>query len=168
MRARIEMELEDVPGQLVKVLDPISRLGINIQNVVHKREEKTPLGRVPVTVILEVEGKERLEMVIDEIEELGARITRVGEERTAARAVILLIGDVIQTDIRDSIERLNSIEGARISDLSLAVGGSGEESSARVIIEATSQEVLQSAILRMREIADEKDLLAIEPLGVVS
>ncbi len=164
MRARIEMELEDTPGQLVKVLDPISRYGANIQNVVHKREEMTPLGKVPVTVILEVKEKDRLDKILDEIEEVGARITRVGEEEAAVRAVLLLVGDIIKTDIRDSVERLNSIEGAKVSDLSLAIGDSGEDSSARVIIWATTQDSLETAVSRLEEIADEKDLLLIEPL----
>lgn len=164
MRVRIEMELEDTPGQLVKVLDPISRYGANIQNVVHQREEKTPLGKVPVTVILEIKDKERLEKVLEELEELGARITRVGEQEAADRAVILLVGDIIQTDIRDSVERLNSIEGSRVSDLNMAVGRPGEPSSARIIIEATNKEDLKSATSKLREIADEKDLLVIEPL----
>lgn len=165
MRARIEMELDDVPGQLVKVLEPISNLGANIQNVVHKRDEKTPLGKVPVTVILELEERNRLDKIIDELKELGARIARVGEERAAARAVLLLVGDIINTDVRDSIERLNSVEGSRVSDLNMAVGESGEESSARIIIEATNQEALQSTISKLNEIADEKNLQVIEPLG---
>lgn len=165
MRVRIEMELEDVPGQLVKVLDPISRYGANIQNVVHERDKKTPLGKVPVMVVLEVKGKDRLEKIIDELKELGARIIRAGEEEASASAVMLLVGDIIQTDIRDSVNKLNSIEGARVSDLNLAVGDSGGESSARIIIEALSEESLQSAISRLREIAEEKDILVIESLG---
>jgi len=118
-----------------------------------------------VTVILEVEGKDRLDKVIDEIEEVGARVTRVGEEKATARAVILLVGDIIETDIRDSVGKLDSIEGARISDLNLAMGESDEESSARVIIQAVDEESLQSAVLKLEEVADEKDLLVIEPLG---
>ena len=164
MRSRIEMELEDSPGELVKVLEPISRCGANIQNVVHKREEKTPLGKVPVTVILEVKGKDMLEKILDEIKEAGARIARVGEDEVAAKSVNLMVGDIIQTDVRDTVEKLNSIEGARVSDLSLAVGKSGGESSARIIIEATSQENLDSALAKLREISAEKDLLLIEPL----
>lgn len=168
MRARIEMELDDIPGQLVKVLDPISRLGGNIQNVVHKREEKTPLGKVPVTVRLEVEGEERLSRIIDEIEDLGARVNRVGEEKAAAKAVIIIVGDIIQTDIRDSIEKLDSVKGARVSDLSLAMGESDEESSARITIEATDEKSLKSATSKLESVAEEKGLLLIEPLGVMT
>ncbi len=115
-------------------------------------------------MILEVEDDESLEKVLDEVEEVGARITRVGEEKAAARAVSILVGDIIQTDIRDSIGRLDSIEGARISDLNLAVGESDEESSARVIIQAKNEDSLEAATEKLKEIADEKDLLMIEPL----
>lgn len=164
MRVRIEMELEDTPGELVKVLDPISRYGANIQNVVHKREEMTPLGKVPVTVILEVKGEDRLDKIVEEIEGKGAKITRVGEEEAATRAVMLLVGELIQTDVPDSIEKINSIEGAKVSDISLAIGESENESAARVILWATDDKILQKAISRLKEIAEEKNLLAIEQL----
>ncbi|KXB06861.1 hypothetical protein AKJ52_01420 [candidate division MSBL1 archaeon SCGC-AAA382C18] len=160
----MEMELEDAPGELVKVLDPISRYGANIQNVVHKREEKTPLGKVPVTIILEVKEEQRLEEIVDEIKEAGARIARVGEEEVVAKAVNLLVGDIVKTDIKDTVERLNSVQGARVSDLNLAVGKSGGESSARLIFEATSKESLKNVTDKLEEIAKEKDLLVIEPL----
>lgn len=164
MRARIEMELEDTPGQLVKVLKPVSRYGANIQNVVHKREEMTPLGRVPVTVIFEVK-QDRLQKILDEVKEAGAKITRVGEEEAAVRAVVLLVGDIIGTDVRDSLDRINSIKGAKVSDLNLAIGESDEEHSARVIIWATDKEKLRSAVLKLKEIAEEKNLLVIDPMG---
>lgn len=165
MRTRIEMELEDAPGQLVKVLDPISKYGANIQNVVHKRDEKTPLGKVPVTLILDVKERERLDRILKEIKDVGARITQIGEEEVSAKAVLILVGDIIQTDIRDSVERLNSIDGARVSDFSLVVGKSGGESSARLLIEARDTDCLELALSKLQDISDEKDLLVIEPLG---
>lgn len=158
------MELEDVPGRLIKVLEPISRMGANIQNIVHKRDEKTPLGKIPITVLLELESEKILNKIVNELEELGARIVRVGEETAAASAVVLMVGNILQTDIKDSLLELNSVEGARISDLSMAMGESEEESSARLIIEAKSEEVLKETMQEMRKIADEKDLIMIEPL----
>ncbi len=165
MRARIEMELDDAPGELVKVLEPISRYGANIQNVVHKREEKTPLGKVPVTVIIKVKNEEQLEEIIEEIKAVGARIKMIGEEEVEARAVSLIVGDIIETDVKDTVEKLNSVEGTRVSDLNLAVGKSGEESAARLILESTDKENLQNVMDKLKEVADEKDLLVIEHLG---
>ncbi len=80
MRVRLEMELEDVPGQLVKALDPISKFGANIQSVVHQRERKTLLGRIPVTVILEVGDRARLNQMLRALKRMGTRITAVGEK----------------------------------------------------------------------------------------
>ncbi len=154
-----------MPGQLVNVLEPISRLGANIQNIVHKREEKTPLGKVPITILLELESKKLLDKIVEELEERGARIVRVGEEKAATSTVLLLIGDILQTDMRDSVLRLNSIDGARISNLSMAIGESDEENSARIIVEARNEEVLKKTVSRMKNIAKEKDLLLIETLG---
>lgn len=40
MRMDLVLELLDVPGQLVSVLEPISGLGANLVTVIHKRDAK--------------------------------------------------------------------------------------------------------------------------------
>ena len=40
MKMDLVLELMDVPGQLVSVLDPISGLGANLVTVIHKRDSK--------------------------------------------------------------------------------------------------------------------------------
>lgn len=165
MRARIEMELEDVPGQLVKVIDPISRFGANIQSVVHQREKKTPLGRVPVTVIFDVDDKEKLDRIVGSLKELGAHITRIGEKEAAFRDVALLVGHIVHTDIQDTVDRLNSLHGVRLSDLSLSVGKPGEDSAARVVIEVTDESGIKAALSELGKLAEEKGLLTIKSLG---
>ncbi|MCD6247866.1 MAG: ACT domain-containing protein [Hadesarchaea archaeon] len=164
MRVRIEMELEDVPGQLVKALEPISKFGANIQNVVHQRERKTPLGRVPVTVIFDVDDRERLDRILKELRDSGARITLVGEREGMVKKVVLLVGHIVHTNVRDTIDRVNSLEGVRISDLSLAMGGAGEESAARIIILADNEGRAEAALRLLDEIAAEKKLLVIKEM----
>lgn len=166
MRARIEMELEDVPGQLVKVLDPISRFGANIQSVVHRREKKTPLGRVPVTVIFDVDDKEKLERIVESLGELDVRIARIGEKEAAAKEVALLVGHIIHTDLQDTVDRLGSLKGVRVSDLSLSMGEPGEDSAARLVIEATDEDKVEAALSELDRVAEEKELLSIKSLGV--
>lgn len=165
MRVKIEMELEDVPGQLVKVLDPISRLGGNIQSVVHERERKTPLGRVPVTVIFEVDQRAKFGRILGAIREMGVRITRIGEREAMVKSDVVIIGHIIHTDIRDTIDRLNALRGVMVSDLSMAVGAPGEESVARMTIAADNEGRARAALSRLREIAARKKLLVIESLG---
>nr|QNO50795.1 hypothetical protein HMJGLFMP_00037 [Methanosarcinales archaeon ANME-1 ERB6] len=52
----VDIELTDVPGQLVLALKPVSDLGGNILSVLHQRDKKTPSGRIPVQLTLEIES----------------------------------------------------------------------------------------------------------------
>ena len=158
------MELEDVPGQLVKVLEPISRFGGNIRNVLHERERKTPLGRVPVRVVFEVDEKVKLNRIVGALRSMGVRITRVGEKEGAVRSTVLLVGHIIHTDIRDTIDRLNELRGMRISDLSLAMGAIGQESAARVTITVDDEARARVALSRLEKIAEGKKLLLVTSL----
>ncbi|MCK4405003.1 MAG: ACT domain-containing protein [Hadesarchaea archaeon] len=164
MLVRIVMELEDVPGQLLKALEPISRFGGNIQSIMHQRERKTPLGRVPVMLVFEVGERARLNRILAALRARGVRITQLGEREGAVRATALLIGHIIHTDIRDTIERLNALKGARVSDLSLAMGEPGQESAARMTITADDERRVNLALSNLQRIADRKKLLMITSL----
>lgn len=162
MRAELEMELEDVPGQLVKALEPISRFGGNILNVLHQRERKTPLGRVPVRVIFDVDERPKLNRIINALRKMDIRIIRVGE-RGGVRATVMLIGKAIHTELKGIVERVNQARGVRVIDLSLAMGP-GEESAARATLLADTKAKAVDALRRLGKIAAEKDLMLIQSL----
>ncbi len=159
------MELEDVPGELLKALEPISRFGGNIQSIMHQRERKTPLGRVPVMLIFEIGDRARLNRVLAALRARGVRVTQLGEREGAVRVTALLIGHIIHTDIRDTIDRLNALRGVRVSDLSLAMGEPGQESAARMTITADDERRVNSAISNLQRIASRKKLLMITSIG---
>jgi ACT domain-containing protein len=158
------MELEDVPGQLLRALEPIARFGGNIQSIMHQRERKTPLGRLPVMLVFEIRDKPRLNKVLAALRARGIAVTRLGESVRATKATALLIGHIIHTDIRDTVDRLNHLRGVRVSDLSLAMSELGKESSARVTITAEDETCANVALQKLREIAKRKNLLLITSL----
>ena len=164
MLVKIVMELEDVPGQLLKALEPISRFGGNIQSIMHQRERKTPLGRVPVMLVFEIRNKARMNQILNELKTRGVRVTQLGEREGAVRATALLVGHIIHTDIRDTIDRLNALKGVMVSDLSLAMGAPNKESAARMTITADGEKRADLAISVLRRIADRKKLLMITSL----
>ncbi len=165
MLIRIVMELEDVPGQLLKALEPISRFGGNIQSIMHQRERKTPLGRIPVMLVFEIGDRARLDRILATLRTIGVWVTQLGEREGAVKATALLIGHIIHTDIRDTIDRLNALKGVMVSDLSLAMGDSGKESTARITIAADDDKRANLAISNLQRIADRKKLLMITSLG---
>lgn len=69
MKMDLVLELMDVPGQLVSVLDPISGLGANLVTVIHKRDSKNEKGMIPVQLTLEGE-RDSLDRVIERFKEL--------------------------------------------------------------------------------------------------
>jgi ACT domain-containing protein len=79
----------------------------------------------------------------------------------------MLVGHIIHTDARDTIDRLNAIKGVRVSDMSLAMGGPKQESSARMTITADDGKRALSAVSMLKKIAEKKDLLLLTSLEAV-
>ncbi|MFQ5800292.1 MAG: ACT domain-containing protein [Candidatus Hydrothermarchaeales archaeon] len=166
MRIELDVELKDRPGQLVRALEPISRLGGNIISVVHIREELTKRGRVPVHFTIDVENGGILERILEELGERDIWISKVGEVKKKERIKVILIGHVVDTDIRDTIDRLNEIPGIMVADMALSMPNPQEETSALMDIEASRPEKIKTAISELESIAHEKSLVVIKSLGV--
>ncbi len=162
MRISLELELKDKPGQLVNALEPISRLGGNIVSVVHIREEIKG-ERVPVHVIFDVDNHGRLEKILKELEARDVLISKIGEEKKKGIISIMLIGHVVDTDLKDTLDRINEI-GAKVIDLDLEMPHPEKESSAKMNIEI-SEDIMKKKVFEVIEkIAEEKNLLVIKSL----
>jgi len=165
MLVKIVLELEDTPGQLLRALEPISRFGGNVKSIMHDREQKTPLGRLPVTLVFDIPSKVVLNRVISALRERGIRVIQLGEREAAVRKTVLLVGHIIHTDIRDTIDRLNRIKGVKVSDLDLAMGGPNRESAAAMTLSATDERAAERTLAVLSEISKKKGLLMITSLG---
>lgn len=165
MRVTLDLELKDVPGQLVMALTPISEYEGNIISIVHHHGDKTPRGTIPVSITFEI-LKENLSKLINKLEKLGVIIRRVGEERLIESISVILIGHIIHSDLRDTIDRIDTTGYAEVVDLAMSMPGVEKTSSARITINATGREELKKALMVLRNIAKEKDLLVIEPIQI--
>lgn len=164
MKVGLDLVLKDVPGQLVKALEPVSQYGGNIISIVHMREEIKG-GRVPVHVVVQVEP-ENLEKIIGELERRDIWVSNVGEIKKKQKLTVMLIGHVVDTDLRDTIDRINEIKGALVLDLGLAMPHPEKESSARMDIEISDPRKAKAVLRRLEEVARKKGLLVIRSMGV--
>ncbi len=164
MKVGLDLVLKDVPGQLVKALEPVSQYGGNIISIVHMREEIKG-GRVPVHVVVQVES-ENLEKIIGELERRDIWVSNVGEIKKKQKLTVMLIGHVVDTDLRDTIDRINEIKGALVLDLGLAMPHPEKESSARMDIEISDPRKAKAVLRRLEEVARKKGLLVIRSMGV--
>jgi ACT domain-containing protein len=159
MRTNLVLELLDVPGQLVEVLEPIGGLGANIVTVIHQRDVKTERGTVPVQITIEGD-EENLELVLKELEQLGISVIEIDGVLRKEKITTILIGNIVDRDVKDTMDQIDQLTGVRVADLDLKMAEEPLESSAKIIVEADygkRDEVMD----KIQKIADNKDFLVI-------
>jgi len=163
MRITMDLELKDIPGQLVNALVPISDAGGNIVSVVHHHAKRTPRGAIPIQVTFDYEGS--LDAVKFALESRDIKIARVNEAKLLEQRTVLIVGHIIHSDIRDTIDQIDKTGYAEVVDLAMSMPGINLKSSARIGISAAGKDEARKAMNLMRAIAKKKDLLIIEPIN---
>lgn len=163
MKISMDIELEDIPGQLVHALEPVSDFGGNIVSVLHQRDKKTPSGRVPVQLVVEIEEK-RLDKLVDGLKGKGMNVVRIGKERLKESMVVLLIGHIVHSDMRETIDSIDSTGFAEVVKLSLSMPGVDKKSSASVTLSAIGEDELNEALAILEEATNKKDIMVIAPI----
>jgi ACT domain-containing protein len=163
MRLSMDLELQDIPGQLMLALQPLRDSKANIISVVHHRDRKTPRGMIPVRFVVEMD-RSRLETVKKQLADSGISVVRAGEDRFIEAISVVLVGHILDSDLGDTVKRIDSTGFAEVMDLSLTMPGVDEPSSAYLRIRATGKTEIQKALTILREVGSEKKLLVIEPI----
>ncbi len=163
MRLSMDLELQDIPGQLMLSLEPFKTYKGNIISVVHHRDRKTPMGKIPVRLVFEID-KPNIDKVKNQLEKDGIVVARVGEDRFVEEMSVLLVGHVVHTDLGDTINRIDSTGFAEVEDLCLKMPGIEDPSSAYMRIRATGKEEIEKSLSILREVGLQKNLLVIEPI----
>ena len=159
MRMNLILEILDVPGQLVSILSPIGELGANLVTIVHKREIKAEEGKVPVQITLEGE-RENLQAVTDKFKEMGVNLLEVDDTIKKEKLSTILYGHIIDTDLRDSVDKINAVDGLVVSDLQLKLDGELKSTALLTIeLDVGKREIAYDKVM---EIAKEKDFLVID------
>jgi len=161
-RFEMEVAVPDKPGQLVRVLKPLSEVGGNVVSITHLREN----GEARVHIIFEAE-EEAARRFVKKVRELdGVKVLSLGGEPRFETDVVL-IGHIVDTDIKDTIDRINSVPGARVADVDLEMPDPEKESSAGFTVMYEREEALEDVVKTVEEIAEEKNLAVILPLEVI-
>lgn len=158
MRMDLVLELLDVPGQLVSVLEPISGLGANLVTVIHKRDFKNEQGMVPVQLTLEGE-QENLNNVVKRFEDLGITIVEMDGIVKKETVSTILYGHIVDKDVRDTMDRINALDGVYVVGFDIKLDG--ENKSTALINLETDFGQKKYVFDKISEIAEEKDLLMI-------
>ncbi|MFC6975351.1 amino acid-binding protein [Halomicroarcula sp. GCM10025709] len=160
----VRLELVDEPGELLRALEPIADNGGNLLSIFHERGNVTPRGHIPVEVDMEA-TPERFDGIVDALRDAGINVIQAGAERYSETLTVVLTGHLINTDLSDTLSRIQERTDATVTDLSLsAPEGTEDASSARIRL-ATEQNATESVMGTIRDLAEEKELRVIEPLA---
>jgi len=154
----LDLELNDKPGELIRTLIPISKLGINLFSVIHLRYKKTN-GRLPVRVVIDNVSSELLNKLVKSLEDMDIIITEINKKIIRKDLDLVVVGHVVDTDIKDTIDRLNKY--GLVSDLDLSMPDPFKESSARLNIVIDSDKI-NDLCNELDKLSKEKNLLFIK------
>ena len=160
----VRLELVDRPGELLRALGPIADEGGNLLSIFHERGNLTPRGHVPVEVDLEA-TPERFEAIVDALRAEDINVIRAGADRYGEAVTLLLVGHLVETDLSNTLARIEEATAASVTDFSLSAPEGAEDASSARLRLATEAGGADSAVAAVREIATEKDIRVIEPLA---
>jgi ACT domain-containing protein len=162
----MKLEMKDTPGQLVAALKPISAVGGNIIAVIHQRDTLSTAETLDVQIVLELpEGK--LDTLLGLLKEQGVSVVRIGEQRLLHQRSLILIGHLMHTDLSDTVDRIDRTGFAEVTEISLVMPAINEPSSARITVRSVNLDDMNRAFAILRNVAEQKQLLMIEPLEAV-
>lgn len=160
----VRLELVDEPGELLRALAPIANNGGNLLSIFHERGNLTPRGQIPVEVDLEA-TPERFDQVVEALRDAGVNVIQAGAERYSEELTVLLVGHLVESDLSDTLSRIEASGSASVADVSLsAPNGTDQVSSARLRLVMNTDGVTQ-AMETVRTVAADKQLRLIEPLA---
>ena len=158
---KLEIKLADRPGELSKVLDIIAKNKGNLFSVSHIREKKKE-GSVPVVIQLEA-SPEGFSGIVKDLESHGIEITDKaigGLEESQLTQEFILIGHVIDTDIKDTIYSICD-KDVMVKSLDISLKSLKDPSSVFAEIGARNVKALEAAMRRLEALAKKKKLLLI-------
>ena len=161
MDVKMDVELKDRPGQLLAALEPVSSLGGNIVSVIHHHKRKPSTGAIPVEIKFEIDSQKALDKIISALKEKDVRIVSVGKNIFLTSITLGLIGHIVHSDLKDTIERIDNLGFAQVVNISLSMPEIEKESSAIIVIELKSKSDLNKLKKQLETIAKEKDLSVI-------
>lgn len=161
MKVDMTLELKDVPGMLIRALEPISGHGGNIISVTHSRRKKF----VSVYITLHVRDKSSLDLIRKALQKQKIHISEINVEGrkyyTKKSLSFILVGHVIDTNIQDTIDQINTL--GMVSGIDVVMPSPEQKSS--VMVNVDVDEKRNGSLLKLvEEICAEKKFLLIRSL----
>ena len=158
----LEVKLPDIPGSLIDMIKPISQNGGNIYGILHNHD-KILNNMIPVTVWFDL-NEEHINLSIKKIQkdliEKNIEIIKISIGSKNQMMTVILSGHVFDTDITDTIKRLES-KKIKVLELQAKFSGFKEISNVKMKLEFPESMKKFELIHEIEKICKEKNLFLI-------
>jgi ACT domain-containing protein len=162
MKVDTVIRVKDVPGMLVKILEPIGKHGGNVVSITHSRTEKDV---VMVYVSFNVKDHSSLDLIIKDFEKEkihAAQISVEGRSYYVKKSFpFILVGHVIDKDMQDTIDRLNNV--GMVSTVEVMMTSPQQKSSVLMEVEVDGRKY-ETLMELLQKICAEKDFLLVRSI----
>jgi ACT domain-containing protein len=159
MKMKLEIELLDEPGQLIKAIEPVSNFGGNIREIEHLRDQKRE-NTLPVVITFDLDKEDELKNIIQALKKQNVSVIRAEPIRSMSKKTVILVGHVFATNIKDTIDRILETHVV-VKEVTARIKRPEEVSTVKFKIEAENDEKLDETVEIIREIGAKKDLFVI-------
>ena len=159
MMINLEVRLEDTPGALVELIQPISNNGGNIFGVLH-HHDKIINNLIPVSVSFELSEELKdisLKNIEKELSDKNIQIDKVIIEKDVRNLTVILTGHVFDTDVTDTIKRLAK-KDIKVIELQAKFTEVSEVSNVKLKITFPESISKEESIKELETICEEKNL----------
>jgi ACT domain-containing protein len=164
MRVHADLRLKDVPGQLVKALEPISTSEGNIVGVVH-HHDVVLAGRISVNVTFEVNSQKQLEHILAVWKERDVDVARLSSMFETFEFEYLIVGEIAPNELREITDGIESLEHLDAVDIRYSISPSTGEKAAMVYGKVKERSALARVDDFLRQLSMQAGFLLISGLG---
>jgi len=155
LRVHADLRLKDVPGQLVRALEPISSNDGNIVSVVHHHDVVVG-GRITVNVAFEVKSQKALESILGIWKERDMDVARLSSMFETYEFEYLIVGDILPSELREITDGIESMPELDSVDIRYSVSPATGEKAAMIFGKVKDR----SAITRVEDFIRQRSMHA--------
>lgn len=159
----LEVKLSDIPGSLIEMIKPISQNGENIYDILHNHDKKKN-NMIPVNVWFEINEELKDVSILNirkELTEKKIEITKISIGSKNKFLTFILSGHVFDTDINETINRLDS-KNIKVIELQAKLNGLDKISDVKMKVEFPESMKKAKMINEIEKICKQKDLFLIK------
>lgn len=164
MRVYADLRLKDVPGQLVKALEPVSTFDGNIIGVVHHHDNIAG-GRISVNLTFEVKTQKQLENMLHAWKESDVDIAKLSSLFETFEFDYVIAGDISPQELREITDGIESMSDLDSVDIRYSISPSSGEKAVLVYGKVRQKPVLDRIEDFLRQRSLQSGYLLISGLG---